>query len=94
MNTKITSIAAIMAAGAMAADNERVCCTLYTEAEYQGLSQEYCLEENKWTGAMEQMRGESFVYSHQDIFAMNTLHSFTCGADVQMDVCSEGIWKG
>ena len=36
MNTKITSIAAIMAAGAMAADNERVCCTLYTEAGYEG----------------------------------------------------------
>ena len=89
MNTnKLISIAAIMAAGAMACE-DNLSCTLYTEDNYGGASKKLCLG-NLFGGSVTPSLGYSFVDSPH-IFSRDTLSSFKCGADVAMDVCAEGI---
>ena len=89
MNTnKLISIAAIMAAGAMACE-DNLSCTLYTEDNYGGTSEKLCLG-NLIDGSVTRNLGYSFVNS-PIIFSRDTLSSFKCGADVAMDVCAEGI---
>ena len=81
MNTKLFSVAAIMAAGAMACE-DNVKCTLYTEDNYGGDAHSFCLGNYFGSDTPVHTSGHSFVYNHQHIFAMDTLSSFKCGADV------------
>lgn len=61
MNTKLFSVAAIMAAGAMAeCISENLTCTLYTEINYGGTAQEVCLD-TYLDGTVVHNLGKSFV---------------------------------
>ena len=88
MNTKLYSIAAIMAAGAMACE-DNLSCTLYTEPNYGGISEKLCLG-NLMDGSVTRNLGYSFVDSSH-IFSMDALSSYKCGADVSMDVCADTV---
>ena len=92
MNTKLFSIAAVMAAGARACE-DNLSCTLFTEANYGGTSHKFCLS-TLLDGSVTRNLGHSFVFQNQNIFGLDTLSSYRCGANVSMDVCAENVGQG
>ena len=90
MKNQFVSIAAILAAGAMAACTDySTTCIVYPLAGYEGEPMEYCLGRSIF-GAISPTYGISFMDSSYN--TTKVIGSYKCGDRVQMQVC-QGVPK-
>ena len=91
MKNQFVSIAAILAAGAMAASctDDSITCTVWPLAGYEGESTRYCLGRSIF-GAISPTYGISFMDSSYN--TTKVIGSYKCGDRVQMQVC-QGVPK-